>query len=452
MIWQRFWRAILASDESTQLAYERLMTLDDTVRRVGFHAYESGLFPPNSEIAQMRRVARELEGIDVYYKGEVSDPTYWGRMYIKPFPFVCVIVYDVSEKTVEIHDHNIEEFVRQNLMEPEIAAARQTRRALRCLDGEMIHWECEASTLPISGAVCGLVPRTCLCHYGYLRVMTKSNDPFCHGFEVVIDFSDGVWVDAAGKEHPNQHCRLTNKDLGISRDFGSNVLMTDILRDPRNKFLVESKWDDLNERLKLFRNDLEQERLEGEAELSPAFWTFVYNNQHLPRDQLDDFLHTIEQNPAVQTILTTKKADFDSLYSRLKYFDSHPAISLWYAFWDDVYTNNMYMKALQQNAEFFDLTSRWAIAYNPVPMEKLKDNLRIIGLRTKRGGGLFGDKILDKLEAKLVEIGGTQQIMKKPAFVIPVSAEAIKDPRSTTSVILPANATYLAEAALLTLE
>lgn len=449
MIWQRFWRSILASEEVTMPAYDRLMELDDIVRRVGKRAYRSGLVPPNREIAQMRRMARELEGVDVYYKGEVTDPTYWGKMYIKPYPFVCVVVYDVSEKSVEIHDHNIQEFIRQNLMDEEVVNGRKIRRALRCLDGEMVHYECEVDILPIGGASCSIVPQKCKCTNGYLTVQTKSNDMFCHGFSVEINFADGEYTDSLGKVHCNQHCTLTGKDLGIGTTFSSTPEVLKLLNDRMNMFLIETKWDELHERMKFFRDDLEEIRDKSERELSYAFWLLIYNNHFVPREQLVAFLQKFETNESLKNIVERRKTDFDSLYARLRYFDAHPAISYWYSFWDDVYTNNKGLGKIKRNRELFDLTSRFAIAYHPISVSKLRENLQILGLSGKCCCNLFKEKVLQKLEDKLDEYGMEKVNFSKVHYVTPATEDSITDPRCKTTFILPTNATYIASAFML---
>ena len=449
MIWQRFWRGILASDPSTLPAYERLVEIDDIVRRIGKNAYISGLFPPTDEIAQCRRIARELEGVDVYYKGDVEDDTYWGRMYIKPFPFICVIVYDNSENTVEIHDHNIVEFIRQNIKDPEIVNARKIRRALRCLNGEMVHFECDVPMLPLGGLSCAVVPVTCHCSKGRLSVKTKSNDMFCHGFKVVIDFCDGIYTDSAGRLHTDQHCKIKNKELGIEESFASNPEILRLLNDKRNLFIIENKWEDLHERMSYYRMDNEVERSQREADMSYAFWVLVYNNHHVPIDELQRFLDTFETNPKLQSVIKDHRKDFESLYSRLQYFDSHPAISYWYTFWDDIYLKNSILKKIQKNDELFNLTSQFAIAYHPISIPRLKANLEKLGLRKKSGRGLFSDKIINKLESKLSDLGSAEIDYSKIQYVIPASESAMKDPRCTNQLVLPENATYLMQAALL---
>lgn len=450
MIWQRFWRGVLATDESTYPAFERLLELDDIVRRIGKDQYRSGLFPPTNEIAQCRRMARELEGPDVYYKtDEIKDKTYWGRMYIKPFPFVCVIVYDNSEKTIEIHDHNIVDFISQNFKNERIVEARKIRRALRCLNGEMVHYECDVSILPIAGVACNVVPIECHCSMGRLTVQTKSNDMFCHGFDVAIDFCDGAYTDAIGKMRTDQHCVIRNKDLGIEDSFESNSLILKLLNDKRNMFLIESKWADLNERLTYYRMDNEIERTENENEMSYSFWILIYNNHHLPREVLNKFLNEFERNPALHNIMKNRAKEFDSLYSRLRYFDSHPVISYWYSFWDDIYNQNSILKKIQNCNELFDLTSEFAIAYHPVSMSRLKTNLEKLKLRKSNGKGLFNDKILTKLEAKLADLGHAELDYSKIEYVIPPSGDAINDPRCTSEILIPENATYIAQAAML---
>jgi hypothetical protein len=274
---------------------------------------------------------------------------------------------------------------------------------------------------------------------------------FCHGFDVTIDYLDGVYIDNSGKAHGGQHVVLTNTDLGIDRGFSETADLRRLLTDCRNEFLIRSKWEDLNQRLKFYREDLEEERKGEEVVMNPSFWVLVFNNQHMPPRELQDYLTTHEHNPALRNIMRNRKLDFESLYARLRYFDTHPALGFWYTFWDDVFTNNMFMKQLQKNAEFFDMTSKWAIAYNPVSIPRLKENLEKLGLRTKKGGGLFKDEILDKLEAKLTELGASDMRPLR-TYVIPGSAAVLNDPRATNTILLPENAMFLAQAAAITLD
>lgn len=147
--------------------------------------------------------------------------------------------------------------------------------------------------------------------------------------------------------------------------------------------------------------------------------------------------------------METHKDDFESLVSRMKYYDSHPAISYWYCFWDDICTENMNLKGIKKHREFFDMTNRYAFAYHPVSIDKLKENLVTLGLRKKNGKGLFNDKILGKLEEKLDELGIDTIDYSNVQYVIPASEDSIKDPRCSSQFILPENATYIAQAGLL---
>jgi hypothetical protein len=157
-----------------------------------------------------------------------------------------------------------------------------------------------------------------------------------------------------------------------------------------------------------------------------------------------------EVNPILRNLIKDRKPDFQGLYARLRYYDAHPAISYWYTFWDDIYTNNMFMKSLQKNQEFFDLTSKYAIAYNPVSIPRLKDNLATLGLRSSSGGGLFNADIIGKLAEKLTQLGQGDVGKFKMRFSRPPAGWAVRDQRECSTVILPENAIYLAEATAIT--
>ena len=59
-------------------------------------------------------------------------------------------------------------------------------------------------------------------------------------------------------------------------------------------------------------------------------------NDHCPKDELVLYLKEFEQNPEIHVIPSLYADDLNGLYARLHYYDTHPAISIWFCFFDDV--------------------------------------------------------------------------------------------------------------------
>lgn len=444
-IWQRFWRGLFSTYASLQPVNARLLEMEDIVKSEGRSKYEKGLFPVSDEIAQARRFAREIEGVDVYYEKNEND-FFWGRMYIQPFPFKCQLIADNSDDRVEISDDKIIEFTKMN-QRKEIQNSRWMRQALRVLSGEYVKFEYTKNM----NVRCGCRTENVDVKFerGILEVKTKANDPFCHGFKVTIKYDDGYAELADGTIKSDIKTVIGHDEIGINERFTATDNIRRLLLDPENMAIYKGpKWDDFIERNKFYRDDLEEERQDHEHAASWGFWYMVFDNDYLPLQDLKDYLNKFEPNDELKGVPKLYADEFEALYSRLKYYDSHPAVQYWYCWFDDIAVKNNIIRKIEKHPELFDLSCATCLAYHPMPIDELKKKLEAAGLRTKRGHGLFNNKLLNQLESKLQELGIGSYDMTQPSYVKPPQNINCFDPRCSGTPLITENCTFIATAAM----
>ena len=445
-IWQRFWRGMFSSCGTLKPCSERLETMETVFTKYGKKAYKDSLIPASPEIAQARRMCLELEGVDAYFRIEHSNlkqQTCWGRMYITPFPFRVNMIYD-DGMIYQLKEEEVITFVRQNFREPNVVNGRKVRQCLRCLDGERVSYPLDIVIPAKDGGPKEEVP----IHFteGILKIKKSANDPFAHGFKVKIKYSDGTYTLPDGRTKTGFEFSAKKKNLGITENFIFTEELRRLVYNESNKSIIDSKWGQYIERVKLYHDDLEEERQEADNILSYNFWQLVYLNDHCPEDELIEYLVDFEQNEEVKTIATLYREDLDGLYSRLNYFDCHPAVALWYCFFDDVYLYNHMIDKIADHLELFDTSNPESLAYHPCSIDELKEKLVEAGLRTKGGGGLFNNEVLDQFAEKLSEECESDFIPKKVPHVSPISSALVADTRCIATPLLTENTTYIASA------
>lgn len=449
-IWQRFWRGIFSQDPAFEAIYRRLVQMEDIVTNYGYQAYKTALFSPEESFQQARRMALELEGVDIYYHDNVESTSYWGRLFIDPFPFKCNVIYDESNRISSFGDEYIKDFIRQNLQDTEVRVGRSVRKTLRVFKDKLVQYPFE-QIMDIKISTFGKDTRLVSFKEGTLRIQSESNDRFSHGFRVSIEFDDGTAVLEDGTIITGIKHTIGHNELGISSSFGRSQQLIDLFTQPDNKKIIDSDdigFKDIIRRDRYYRHDLEEQRAEEEYYASYLFWYMVFNNDTIPRDELGKYFNNNERNPALKELLTMDKYkdDFDGLYSRLAYYDSHPAISYWYCFFDDIMLKNSTIKKISTKPDLFDLTNPSALAYHPQSVDELRTKFEERKLRTSKGRGLFNDKILGKLDANL-ETYGQKEIEKiELPYIKPTSAAGFIDPRCASTPLITENTTMIAQA------
>ena len=84
-----------------------------------------------------------------------------------------------------------------------------------------------------------------------------------------------------------------------------------------------------------------------------------------------------------------------------------------------------------------------------MPVEELKAKLERAGLRTRKGNGLFNNKIINELYSTLDSRGLTDKIcyQSKNFYVMPPQGINTFDPRCVSTPLLTENTTFIASAA-----
>ncbi|KAG6952111.1 hypothetical protein JG687_00013218 [Phytophthora cactorum] len=310
-VWQAFWRSILL--ELTQntskfkentgelTVVHRLEALEQAVvasgvRRVRSH-WTGEEHPYTSKLRQATRSA--LEGVDVFWDdasgardGHLDSKSFFGKMYVLPYPFHCVMVYDDSKDEAVIHDEAV-------------------------------------------------APHTGKVHHLQNRVAS------------------------IGPDH-----------IGLS-----------------------STMDESEQLRTIFEQTKDVKHAEANATLSDAFWYFVYNNPHISRQELEFHLKHREGNPQLQSLTETHQSALDSLYLRIKFIHSHPAVTFWFVFWDDVYARNGEMKGIRKCKADFEPLQPTAICYHVMRRPDLESWLckrRLVGNHR-----LFHSRLLDLLYSQM---------------------------------------------------
>ncbi|GMF26319.1 unnamed protein product [Phytophthora lilii] len=152
-VWQGFWRALLLevaqntskqSESSGEMGIiDRLTALEQAIVASGIHRIRAHWRREEDQYTtKLRQVLRlALEGVDDYWDdatgtrdGHLDLKTCFGKMYVVPYPFHCVVVYDdCTDKTIlrdDIDDKSKESKLAKHLFlnfTPGIMAKRELR-------------------------------------------------------------------------------------------------------------------------------------------------------------------------------------------------------------------------------------------------------------------------------------------------------------------------------------
>ena len=138
-LWLDFWDGlILSAYKDDAPVVQRLMELKDIAQEKGLRrieAHYAHAFDPTFQRAQAI-LLRALEGVDVYYDrppadGHLDSATRMGKMYVHPFPFHAVMVYDDSKDHAFIHEVDDLQYLAAVNMTPAAIAKRELREVFR---------------------------------------------------------------------------------------------------------------------------------------------------------------------------------------------------------------------------------------------------------------------------------------------------------------------------------
>ncbi|RLN10317.1 hypothetical protein BBJ28_00023253 [Nothophytophthora sp. Chile5] len=454
-VWQAFWRALLldlaekegsgpqenakAKDnysEKKVTGAARLAKLEEAVVASGSHRVHSHWRgKEHAYTAQLRQLARKvLEGVDVYWDdrkgardGHLDSASCFGKMYAVPYPFHCVVVYDDVEDEAIVRDDvkdneplgsthsNLAKLLFLNFT-PEIMAKRELRQKLRALSDQKTQIYFPYSRPEkvwlgpkLLGWKWSIVPRLTWpgtfrfeCHYthGELKVKTKEGKTkrkMAEGFDVTMTYEDGSGEVEVPRDSGRKYSIKNRKAVMKADHIGLEPSMeeSDKLRTifERTRLDWEKGLKNLQKQHQKYRRGLAKVQAEARATLSDDFWYFVYNNPHLARDKLEQYLTEREKNPALQKVPKTHAEALNALYLRRDWVLKHPTITFWFVFWDDLYARNSSMKCLLPAD--FDPLQPTSICYHVMERSVLTAWLRERNLY--RRWILFNPRLLDVL-------------------------------------------------------
>lgn len=454
-IWHAFWRSLLTKgykDKSARLG-ERLAELERITADVGRYKivdhFLALLYPGRGALRQW--ISDELEGVDVFWDGVSHDGhldsrTGFGKMYIKAYPFHCVMVYDDSDDYTFIYEKDLDALVARNT-DPEIQRRRGVRKALRALEGELVY--CPLDRMETHSVEDGTETYTdkdghrksrtrysnvqVLMHYTNGRMgigRASKGGEAAQGFSPVLHYSDGQ--GQARAPHTGQmkqihgSCDMGAEALDITNEYRVFGKLEMILGHPNNSNIIQGKLPSVYAAERQYRRKVADDRDVREMLMSSAFWLHVFDSETIPRSALAYYFHNFEQNPDLRSLPEDHSDGLDYLYARMAFVRSHPGCAFWYVFWDDVWTcNNQSMgwsgkKANPELRKHLDPASPSAIAYRPMDRPELEALLSKLGVRSKRRK--FTNEIIDGLYARILEIDAEfkQQLQDIASGAIPV--------------------------------
>ncbi|KAL0230144.1 hypothetical protein PCE1_003706 [Barthelona sp. PCE] len=387
-IWMPFWESVFNADPRYKPCADRLRAMKKVVSRLGRERYKQGLIAPPIQVQQARYyIETQLEGLDAFWDGvpkdgHLDDRTCFGKLWIRPFPFTAVFVWDGSgsedDDYVEIwRDHELIDLATKN-QHPEILRRRNVRWQLRALDGQRCRFEHDEWITKSYTTGSGENRRTqtvsvhFFFHSGVLHVKRNRSSEWSAGFKVSLHLDDGRG-SARGRTWNNEHLTLNASRIGITESFEFTHTLSRLLFEPNNAQMVRVRYPMVVQKMQEYRNGLIMKRRQDEATLSWKFWYYVYYNDTLNVNGLHQYLVNCEMNPAMQQFTNVHQGGLRFLFARMGYVFKHPAICYWFVFWHDLWDNNGFIMGDDQKVkELFNTQYSSAIAYHICTREKLE--------------------------------------------------------------------------------
>ena len=383
--------------------------------------YEKGIKRVESHFAHAAEPAfrqvqhallNHLEGVDVFYDrppadGHLDSKMRMGKMYINPFPFHAVMVYDDSSDHTFIHDvGDLQYLATINLVADFVGfAKRQLRehiRAFHC-SGELVrhHHECDR----IFHVPDGTHEETD--HRGETRTVQDYSDITVHltfhegqmhirseddknlwsaGFDPWLFYCDGhgqARKPRTGEMFYATNAQLTfgSGELGFDRGDYTLTAGTRLAQMvAENGGLLQRGTAKRRAVVANYRSTLNAKRAAKEATLSSAFWLFIYMNDTATRPQVERFFASCESRGPLAGLPSEHRAGLDFAYGRLAFARSGPCAAFWCLFWHDLWACNKSLPPFEAAAEMLDPMRPASVAYRPMPRPQLEQALGAKGL------------------------------------------------------------------------
>lgn len=431
-IWHPFWDSVIINaGEEFAKRLQKLQEITQNNGRRAIVTHFNALQVPG--VREWRVwVQANLEGVDVYWDGipadgELNSKTKFGKMYVEPYPFQCVIIYDDDTDYGFVEEKDFAKFVQLNQRE-DIVQRRQRRVMLRALSGQKVHLEhvqMETHTVPdgmeeykdSEGNTQTRQRMTAVSvemHYSDGVLSVKSNKEhvaWAAGFHASIHYTDGRGEAIAphtGQRHVVSGSTTIGHDaMGIDDNFSDTGRLRELFMHPANQPLWQAGVPVWHQKCKEYRDSLMEKRHKDEQVLNSGFWLNVYDHYAKPRAQLIQYLTTYEANPKIKNLPAEVSEGLEYLYSRIKYVTTHPCAALWFVFFDDVWEQNKDMKAFAGKEALFDPKEPKALCYRPMRRKACEKILEEEGLL--HDSKLFSKTVMDTFFGAMDELNLAMQ-------------------------------------------
>ncbi|GAA5930311.1 uncharacterized protein JCM15063_004770 [Sporobolomyces koalae] len=376
------------------------------LREIGLDAYSDGILSErlckkDPRLAELRQDLQDrIAGPDVYYRSDLQvSPlvtTFFGRLDIAPFPFVAVFRYDQdpSAPLYLTSSESLEDLIRQQDT-PEVYSARMVRLALRALEGQIVHApRIETKSVNLDRGFDFEQQIT----YAIATVKIARNSSFVwqgyncsSGFEISLEWRDGVGFDRSGKPRTNLELTLPGSQCGILADFSLTRSLAILLRD--NRQLIDQRLPLIEESLHRHRRWFSREAEWKRQTLSYEFLLEIFAETGNGLDQIALRLDEMEKNISVKRLITNHATSFTSLRERMEIVTSSKIRGWWFVVFDDLYRRNTVFHTRPHD---FSPHYRSSVCYRPMSRPQLESFLNDRGFATK-GRAYFSSGFLNKI-------------------------------------------------------
>jgi len=230
---------------------------------------------------------------------------------------------------------------------------------------------------------------------GILRIRHRDPSPppaaynFSSGFEVTIEYDDGLREDAEGSARVRAKAVVSGSAaFELFDDFRPSNGLSKLLHD--NETLLKSRLPVVDKLMRAYRAKYYDEAQRKRAVMSYGFATDIFSNHRLRIHELHQAFDMSSCSDVVRQLPHRYRSCIVSLYERLDAVHRSDVHRWWWLFWDDLWRRNSSdIAALRKHRTHFCPSFPTSIAYQPLPRKELELFLAKYGLWGKDGRSSF---------------------------------------------------------------
>jgi len=403
-VWQAFWNGVMVTNCNPETV-ERIAELKSDAITYGIDYISAHWDATEDEKADRKFLRDELEGTDCFWDdatgtrdGVLDSLTCFGKMYVVPYPFHIVMVYDDCLDETFINDPTkLKEFIAKNTT-PEMVVARRLRKEIRVLaskqnalraagtsytfdypcvrdedrvvsDGTKTTGSGDKKKTTVVYSTITIPMEYTKCH---VELFVNQNLSHSAGFKLKVTYKDGhgsATKPRTGDVHSvkdvvgtfdENHLGIEPNLFKLRTEGGAREAFLAAVKDFIDFDVEVAAYDEED---KQYRARLDTEFESRRHILANQFWYRVYNNPKIPREMLEKYLRNDETNEFLRKFPDDFKESLDYLYERQAFIDKTDSSRLWYCFWDDFWSQNKNMGIVKRHANLFDVSQPTALCY-----------------------------------------------------------------------------------------